>query len=126
VVPAELAQDLTIDRTGRDLAAEVRRSLFEEPDKIRPAQCDFPVQFEIRELLRYRTGVLHGNLPSKLAPNEGDRRLSPIPTILFSIHYVATPARLAWEKVNDRDAAGRPGFSTTLVLVLESITNNAP
>jgi hypothetical protein len=62
VVPAELAQGLKIDRTARALAAEVRRSFFEEPDKDWHEQADFPFQFKIRERLQDRARVFFRNL----------------------------------------------------------------
>ncbi len=102
VVPAELAQGLKIDRTARALAAQVHCSLFEEPDKAWHEQADFPFQVKIRERLRDRATMLCRNLPSKLAPDERDRRFLPMPEFLSSMYYLVRPVRLAWEKINDR------------------------
>jgi len=102
VAPRELAQGLKIDRTARALAAQVGRSFFEEPDKNWHAQADFPFQYKIRERLRDRARMLVQNLPSKLAPDERDRRFLPMPEFLSSMYYLVRPVRLAWEKMNDR------------------------
>lgn len=102
VVPAELAQGLKIDRTARALAAQVRRSLFEKPDKAWHEQADFPFQFKIRERLRDRASMLRRNLLPKLAPDERDRRFLPMPECLSPMYYLVRPVRWAWEKMNDR------------------------
>jgi len=100
--PAELAQGLKIDRTARALAAEVHRGLFEEPDRDWHAQAEFPFQFKIRERLRDRARMLYRNLPSKLVPDERDRRFLPMPESFSSLYYLVRPVRLTWEKINER------------------------
>ena len=105
VVPAELAHGLNIDRTARALTAEVRRALFEAPVEDWHAQADFPFQLKIRERLRDRASMLFWNLPSKLEPDERDRRFLPMPEFLSSMYYMVRPVRLAWEKLNDRETA---------------------
>src|SRR5208283_4977577 len=70
VIPAELARGLEIDRTTRALAAQVGRSLFEEPDEDWRAHADFYFQLKIRERLRDRASMLCRNLPYKLTPDE--------------------------------------------------------
>ncbi len=99
--PAELAKGLKIDQPTRALAAEVHRSLFEEPNEDWQRHADFPFQFKIRERLRDRASMLYQNLPSKLVPDERDRRFLPMPEFLSSLYYLVRPVRLAWEKMND-------------------------
>ena len=64
-LPAELAQGLKIDRAARALVDQVRRSLFEEPDKTWHEQADFPFQLKIRERLRDRASMVYRNLPAQ-------------------------------------------------------------
>jgi Uncharacterised nucleotidyltransferase len=99
--PIELARGLKIDRTTRALAAEVHRGFFEEPDEDWRLLADFPFQFKIRERLRDRASMLYQNLPSKIAPDERDRRFLPMPEFLSSVYYLLRPVRMAWEKMND-------------------------
>jgi hypothetical protein len=101
VIPAELAQGLKIDRTARVLAAQIRRSLFEEPDKNWHAQADYRFQFKIRERLRDRASMLYRDLPSKLVPEERDRQFLPMPEFLSSMYYLIRPFRLAWERMTE-------------------------
>ncbi len=101
VFPAELARGLQIDRTARVLVAQVGRSLFEEPDKDWRAHADFYFQVKIRERLRDRASMLYRNLPSKLEPDERDRRFLPMPEFLSPMYYLVRPVRWAWEKMND-------------------------
>ena len=112
-VPAELAHGLKIDRTARELAAQVRRGLFEEPDKAWNMPADFPYQFTIRERLRDRVSMLYPNLNllatesaqqllAKLAPTERDRQFLPMPEFLSSVYYLVRPVLWAWDKMNDR------------------------
>lgn len=110
VVPQELAQGIQIDRTARSLAAQILRSLFEEPDKTWQEQADFPFQVRIRERLRDKVRILYRNLPSKLAPDERDREFLPMPKFLSSMYYLVRPVRWAWEKMNDRSTARPPCF----------------
>ena len=102
VLPAELAQGLEIDRAAQALAAEVRRSLFEEPDKAWHEQADFPFQVKIRERLQDRATMWYRNLPAKLAPDERDRRFLPMPAFLHSLYFLVRPLRWAWERRNER------------------------
>ncbi len=106
-IPTELAQGLKFDHTARTLAAEVRRSLFEEPDEDWHEQADFPFQLKIRERLRDKANMLYRNLPSKLAPDERDREFLQIPDILSPMYTLLKPIRWAWEKMSDRWAAAR-------------------
>ena len=101
VIPAELARGLQIDRTARALAAQVGRSLFEEPDKDWRAHADFYFQVKIRERFRDRASMLYRNLPYKLTPDERDRQFLPMPEFLSPVYYLVRPVRWAWEKVND-------------------------
>jgi Uncharacterised nucleotidyltransferase len=100
--PAELAQGLKIDRTTRALAAEVYCSLFEEADQAWHEQADFPFQFKIRERLRDRAGMLYRNLPSKLQPEERDRRFLQMPESLSPLYYLVRPLRLTWGKKDEK------------------------
>jgi hypothetical protein len=102
VIPAELARGLQIDHTARALAAQVRRSLFTEPDEDWSAHADFYFQVKIRERLRDKASMLHRNLPSILAPNERDRQFLSIPEQLSTLYYFVKPFRWAWEKMNTR------------------------
>lgn len=105
VIPPGLAQGLQIDRTARVLAAQVRRSLFEDPDKDWQDQAEFPFQLKIRERLRDKAKMLFRNLPSKLKPDQRDREFLPIPDSFSSLYFLIRPFRLAWEKMNDSKAA---------------------
>jgi Uncharacterised nucleotidyltransferase len=100
--PAELAQGLKMDRTTRALAAEVHSRLFEEADKAWHEQADFPFQFKIRERLRDRAGMLYRNLPSKLQPEERDRRLMLLPESLSHLYYLVRPLQWTWEKRSEK------------------------
>ena len=100
-VPQELAHGLQIDRTARALAAQVGRSLFEEPDEDWRAHADFYFQVKIRERLRDRASMLYRNLPYKVEPNERDRQFLPMPEFLSPVYYLVRPLRWAWEKIND-------------------------
>jgi hypothetical protein len=102
VVPTELARGLQIDRTARALAAQVRCGLFEEPDKDWREHADFYFQVKIRERFRDRASMLYRNLPSKIVPDERDRRFLPMPEQLSSLYYLVRPVRWAWEKMNCR------------------------
>jgi hypothetical protein len=101
-IPAALAQGLKLDRTARALAAQVRENLFEEADERWHAQAEFPFQVKIRERLRDKAGMFYRNLPSKLLPDERDRRFLPMPEFLSSMYFLVRPVRLAWEKMNER------------------------
>ena len=101
VIPAELARGLQTDRTTRALAAQVGRSLFEEPDEDWRAHADFYFQVKIRERLRDRAIMLYRNLPYKLTPDERDRQFLPMPEFLSAVYYLVRPVRWAWDKVND-------------------------
>ena len=107
VVPTEFLQGLKIDRTARSLAAQVRRSLFEEPDKAWHGQADFPFQVKIRERFRDRASMLYRNLPSKLAPDERDRRFLPMPEFLSSMYYLSR-----WEKRGSGGTSNEVGETT--------------
>ena len=52
--PAELLQGLKKDRTAQALAVQVRRSLFEQPDKDWYREAEHQFQLEIRERLQDR------------------------------------------------------------------------
>ncbi len=96
VVPQELAQGLQIDRTALALAAQILRSLFQEPDKTWQEQAEFPFQVRIRERFRDKASMLYRNLPSKLAPDERDRRFLPLPVFISSMYFLVRPIRWAW------------------------------
>lgn len=115
VVPAELAHGLKIDRMARELAGQVHRGLFEEPDKTWHEPADFSFQSKIRERLRDRISMLYPNLRAeveanervqhlvaKITPTERDRRFLPMPEFLSSMYYLVKPVRWAWDKINDR------------------------
>jgi hypothetical protein len=75
VAPIELKQGLKINCAAQALATEVRRSLFEEPDKGWHRHADYKFQFEIRERLQDKASAFFWNWWPKLA-----RRFTPIPT----------------------------------------------
>jgi len=101
-IPAELAPELKIDRTTRALAAEVRCSLFKEPDETWHHGAEFPFQVKIRERLRDKAGMLRRNLLPKLQPDERDRRFLPMPESFSPLYYLVRPVRWTWEKLNAR------------------------
>jgi len=102
VVPAPLAHGLQFDRMARALAAEVRLSFFEEPDKDWLDQAHFSFQVKIRERFRDRATMLCRNLPAKLSPDERDRDFLPMPDSFSSMYFLVRPVRWAWEKMNAR------------------------
>src|ERR1039458_3839130 len=101
VAPAELAQGLKIDRAARALAAQVRRSLFEEPDENWHLQADYRFQFQIRERVQDRARMFFQNLLPRLTPNEHDRRFVAMPESLSFMYYLIRPFRLTWRKMSD-------------------------
>jgi hypothetical protein len=104
--PADLARELKIDRTTRALAAEVRRSLFKEPDETWRLHAEFPFQVKIRERLRDKVNMLGWNLLPKLKPDERDQRFLPMPEIFSFLYYFVRPVRWTWEKMKN-EGAGR-------------------
>jgi len=90
---------LTRDRKARVLAAQVKNSLFEEPDERWHEQADFPFQVKIRERLRDKGIMLYQNLIPMLAPDERDRKFLPMPASLSSMYYLVRPVRLVWQRV---------------------------
>jgi Uncharacterised nucleotidyltransferase len=99
VAPQELAQGLKIDRAARALAAEVRRSLFEEPDENWHAQADYRFQSKIRERLGDRARMFFQSLLPRLNPNQRDRRFLALPESLSCMYYLVRPFRVAWERI---------------------------
>jgi hypothetical protein len=101
-IPAPLAKGLRIDRTARGLAAEVRRNMFEEPDEHWQEQADLTFQLKTRERLRDKARMLYVHLPTRLAPDEQDRRFLRMPEFLAPLFFLTRPVRWAWDKMHAR------------------------
>jgi hypothetical protein len=99
-IPAALARGLRIDRTARTLADDVRRNLFEEPDKHWQDQADLTFQLNSRKRLSDKARMLYVHLPTRLAPDERDRRFLPVPDFFSPLYFLTRPARWAWERMN--------------------------
>jgi hypothetical protein len=99
-IPAALARGLRIERTARTLADDVSRNLFEEPDKHWQEQADLTFQLNSRERLRDKARMLYVHLPTRLAPDERDRRFLRLPDFFSSLYFLTRPARWAWERMN--------------------------
>lgn len=95
----DASRKLTMDRTARVLATQVKKSLFEEPDERWHEQADFPFQVKIRERLRDKGIMLYHNFIPMLAPDERDRKFLPMPASLSSMYYLVRPVRLVWQRV---------------------------
>jgi len=67
VAPAELMQGLKKDRAAQALAAQVRRSLFEQPDENWYREAEYQFQFEIRERLQDRARMFFWNWWPRIA-----------------------------------------------------------
>jgi len=101
-VPAELAQEMQIDRPARILAEEVQAKLFEEADEHWAMEADYSFQFKLRERLRDRAKVFLRHWLPVLKPNERDRLFLPLPPALCFLYYLLRPVRLAWEGLSRR------------------------
>jgi hypothetical protein len=101
-IPATLAEGLIIDRTARALAEEVSRSMFDEPDEHWQEQADLTFQFKSRERLRDKAKMLYVHLPTRLAPDERDRRFLRMPEFFAPLFFLTRPVRWAWERMHAR------------------------
>jgi Uncharacterised nucleotidyltransferase len=101
-IPPPLAAGLRIDRTARALVQEVRRGLFEEPDEHWQEQADLTFQLKIRERLRDKARMLSVHLPTRLAPDEHDRRFLQMPEFFSPLFFLTRPVRWAWERMQAR------------------------
>ena len=99
VVPSELAQGLSIDRTAKVLAAQACTRLFEEPGERWGLKGGISSQIEMRERFRDRAKIFLRYFLDKLKPTERDRWFLPMPKALSIAYYFVRPVRLALERM---------------------------
>ncbi len=102
-VPTKLAQDLKIDLTAKDLAAQACTRLFEEPGERWGLKAGITSQTEIRERFRDKAKIFLRYFLYKLKPNERDHWFLPMPSALSLAYYVVRPVRLAFERMSRTD-----------------------
>jgi len=98
--PSRLTDRLRIDRTARNLAAEIRRGFLQEPDKTWRDEAEYKFLFDIRERLQDKANMfLWERLLPKFMPDERDRKLVSIPEPLSALYYFVRPVRLVLDKI---------------------------
>lgn len=101
--PPSLLRGLEIDRVARELAAQCREQLLQEPDDRWQLHADIRFMLKVRER-RYDEMKLFFRdwLWPDTMPDDADRRFLSLPEPLTALYYLVRPMRLAWKEITER------------------------